>query len=267
MRKRFHSYFFIFFLTFFSLYGHTQNNRDTAQCNNHYSPVIGRDHHCYLNTCWANKFSDSIISDSIPPDSIWEKQYQEEDDPYTWYIYHICEPIHRNEILKDLSDGTYIYKHWETGKLFRSNKNTCKCLTSACKIRTIHGYREVEELTIGDSIATIDNGDTIFLPIIQTNKIAVEQEKHIICNIEFLNGIKISVSSEHPASDYKSEIGSLKPGDILNGLVVTSIEKTINKEKFTYDILPAGSTGTYWVNGVLLGSTLFDQLSTAKVSY
>ncbi len=31
---------------------------------------------------------------------------------------------------------------------------------------------------------------------------------------------------------------------------------TTDTDDYTYDILPSGSTGAYWANGILLGSTL-----------
>jgi hypothetical protein len=37
---------------------------------------------------------------------------------------------------------------------------------------------------------------------------------------------------------------------------VTVVEHVIYKGGATYDLLPGGSTGLYWANGILLKSTL-----------
>jgi len=40
------------------------------------------------------------------------------------------------------------------------------------------------------------------------------------------------------------------------GATIASAEVVRYTAGFTFDVLPAGATGTYWANGVLLGSTL-----------
>lgn len=251
------SVFVLFYIISFLCSG--QDVNDTIKCNKHYSPVIGIDNRCYLNSCWANKAGISIYSDSLLPDSLMKKKYYKEEDPYTWYIYKVCTAREINELIKDLNDGTFIYKHWKTGEIFRGTKNECKCLSSESKIKTIDGYREITKLETGDLIATVDKGDTLFHPILQINK--VEVTKHTLSLVEFTNGIKITVSPEHPTADYKSSLSNLKAGDSLDGMIVSKVEKMKYEGSYTYDILPAGSTGSYWVNGVHMGSTLFDPLS------
>jgi hypothetical protein len=43
---------------------------------------------------------------------------------------------------------------------------------------------------------------------------------------------------------------------MLDGALIISITSEPYHADRTYDLLPAGSTGTYWADGVLLGSTL-----------
>jgi hypothetical protein len=43
---------------------------------------------------------------------------------------------------------------------------------------------------------------------------------------------------------------------MLDGAHIASVDRVAYAGGATYDILPAGATGTYWANGVLLGSTL-----------
>jgi hypothetical protein len=45
-------------------------------------------------------------------------------------------------------------------------------------------------------------------------------------------------------------------GDPVDGSGVILIENVPYSGSATYDLLPAGETGLYWADGVLLGSTL-----------
>jgi hypothetical protein len=65
----------------------------------------------------------------------------------------------------------------------------------------------------------------------------------------------VLVSPGHPTADGR-RVGDLVAGDALDGAHVLSAERMPYLGGATYDILPAGATGTYWANGVLLGSTL-----------
>ncbi len=51
-------------------------------------------------------------------------------------------------------------------------------------------------------------------------------------------------------------MGDLKTGDVLDGARVTAFELIPYHQPATYDILPAGGTGFYCANGILVGSTL-----------
>jgi hypothetical protein len=48
----------------------------------------------------------------------------------------------------------------------------------------------------------------------------------------------------------------LQAGDFLDGARILSVERVLYTGMVTYDILPAGDTGAYWANGILLASTL-----------
>jgi hypothetical protein len=51
-------------------------------------------------------------------------------------------------------------------------------------------------------------------------------------------------------------LGTLSAADLINSIRVVSAERVAYEEEFTYDILPSGGSGTYWANGILIGSTL-----------
>ncbi len=51
-------------------------------------------------------------------------------------------------------------------------------------------------------------------------------------------------------------MGTLIAGQQVDDAAIVSAEHVPYKGGFTYDILPAGETGFYWANGILIGSTL-----------
>jgi len=51
-------------------------------------------------------------------------------------------------------------------------------------------------------------------------------------------------------------IGKLRVGDILDGSRVLSVDLLAYPGYATYDLLPAGDTGFYWADGILIASTL-----------
>ena len=69
------------------------------------------------------------------------------------------------------------------------------------------------------------------------------------------DGRAVDVSPGHPTAD-RRKVGDLAAGDRYDGAVVVSAELIPYAGGATFDVLPAGATGTYWANDVLLGSTI-----------
>jgi hypothetical protein len=69
------------------------------------------------------------------------------------------------------------------------------------------------------------------------------------------DGRVVLVSPGHPTADGR-RVGALRAGDPIDGAHVAAAERVAYGGGATYDVLPAGATGAYWANGVLLGSTL-----------
>jgi len=59
----------------------------------------------------------------------------------------------------------------------------------------------------------------------------------------------------HPTSDGRA-FSSLKPGDRLDGARIRDVREVAYAHSFTYDILVASDTRTYFASGVRVGSTL-----------
>ena len=65
----------------------------------------------------------------------------------------------------------------------------------------------------------------------------------------------LDISAPHPTADGR-RFADLKVGDMLDGDRILSREVVAYPHAYTYDILPASSTGNYLANGHLIGSTL-----------
>jgi hypothetical protein len=129
------------------------------------------------------------------------------------------------------------------------------CLSSVTFISTPGGDVPVTELKPGMPVYTLDpGGSRIVEPLELVSKASVP-ETHMVCRVNLSDGRELFVSGGHPTSD-GIDVERLSDGQTLDGGIIESIEKVPYKAGFTYDLLPAGETGCYWANGILLGSTL-----------
>jgi hypothetical protein len=78
---------------------------------------------------------------------------------------------------------------------------------------------------------------------------------HLMVHMTLADGRELLVSPGHRTGDGR-QAGVLKIGDQLDGSVVTVWELVPYSGDRTYDLLPAGPTGRYWANGILMSSTL-----------
>lgn len=77
---------------------------------------------------------------------------------------------------------------------------------------------------------------------------------HEVVRLSLADGRTFVASPGHPTADGRT-VGELRAGDVLDGSLVVSVQ-LVGYVGATYDLLPSGPTGTYFVNGVLLGSTM-----------
>jgi hypothetical protein len=78
---------------------------------------------------------------------------------------------------------------------------------------------------------------------------------HQVIHIQLSDGRELWASPGHPIADGR-RLDDLNVGDVLDGANVTVIGTMRYQGTATFDILPSGSTGFYWANEILLGSTL-----------
>ncbi len=129
-----------------------------------------------------------------------------------------------------------------------------RCLSFTSKIATPRGEIAVTTLKVGDMVWTTDTaGNRIARPIVKVRNILVTN--HRVVHLVLADGRALDVSATHPTANGRT-VGDLIIGDAYNGSVVKSAELKPYEGTATYDILPAGDTGFYFANGILMGSTL-----------
>ncbi|MBI2829695.1 MAG: Hint domain-containing protein [Chloroflexi bacterium] len=133
--------------------------------------------------------------------------------------------------------------------------NTCPiCLTEGTLIDTPEGPVPVEELRPGMSVWTLnDSGERVAAEVLKTAVTPVPMAFQVI-KISLDDGRSITASAGHPTAEGRV-LGDYRVGDKLDGGLIIAVD-TVAYAGATYDILPAGMTGLYWANGILLRSTL-----------
>src|SRR6059036_3439719 len=129
------------------------------------------------------------------------------------------------------------------------------CLARGTHIATPSGEVAVEDLRVGDVVWTRDaTGARVAAPLVEIGSAPVPAT-HRVVRLRLSNGRAVDVSPGHPTADGR-KVGDLAAGDNYDGAVVVSAELSPYAGGATFDVLPAGATGIYWANGVLLGSTI-----------
>jgi hypothetical protein len=129
------------------------------------------------------------------------------------------------------------------------------CLAAGSSIDTPRGPVVVQNLRPGDSVWTMNAaGERVPAVILRVGSM-VAPASHQIVHIVLSDGRELWASPGHPTADGRS-LGDLKVGDLLDSALVIRLESLPYGGLVTYDLLPSGDTGFYWVNGILMGSTL-----------
>jgi hypothetical protein len=129
------------------------------------------------------------------------------------------------------------------------------CLARGTRIATPHGDVAVEELRAGDVVWTQgERRERVAAVLVAVGSTPVPAT-HEVVRLALEDGRVVDVSPGHPTFDGR-RVGDLAAGDTLDGARIASAERVRYEGGSTFDVLPAGPTGAYWANGVLLGSTL-----------
>ncbi len=129
------------------------------------------------------------------------------------------------------------------------------CLARGVVIATPNGPVAVQDVTVGMTVWTTDRaGHRVRATVVRTGRTPVPST-HMVVRLVLADGRTVLVSPGHPTAD-RTRVGDLRAGQLFEGTRVVSAGRVAYAGGFTYDLLPSGATGTYFANGVLLGSTL-----------
>jgi hypothetical protein len=129
------------------------------------------------------------------------------------------------------------------------------CLPASAMVETPEGSVAVAAIRPGVLVWTGDGaGGRLAVPVLRTASVAVPSS-HRLAWLGLEDGRTVQASPGHPTADGR-RLADLTPGDWLDGSRVVATTVIGYSGGRTYDLLPAGPTCTYWVGGVLLGSTL-----------
>lgn len=129
------------------------------------------------------------------------------------------------------------------------------CLAAATRISTPNGDVRVTEIKPGMLVWTPGvDGERVAAPVLEVGSIEVPAG-HLMVHLVLADGRELLASPGHRTADGR-QVGLLARGNSLDGSTITTWELVPYAGDRTYDILPAGPTGRYWANGILLSSTL-----------
>ncbi len=129
------------------------------------------------------------------------------------------------------------------------------CLAASTLIATPSGALRVVDIQPGMVVWTMSAGGTrVAAPVVEVASTPVPAG-HLMVHLKLADGRELLASPGHRTADGRP-LGALAVGDRLDGSTVTLWELVPYAGDRTYDLLPAGPTGTYWANGILLSTTL-----------
>ena len=137
------------------------------------------------------------------------------------------------------------------------------CLAAGALIATPGGPIPVQKILVGMAVWTTDaQGRRVVGVVLRTGHMEAPLG-HEVVHLVLSDGRSVTVSPGHPTADGRT-VGELRPGDRYDGAVVRSAALAPYTGA-TWDLLPSGATGTYFADGVLLGSTLASTASAAGI--
>jgi hypothetical protein len=129
------------------------------------------------------------------------------------------------------------------------------CLEAGTRIATPHGEVPVAQIRPGDRVWTTDpTGHRVPAAVVRVVR-RPTPGPHLMLQLVLSDGRQLVAAGVHPAAD-GTYLRQLQPGQRYDEATIVSADWVTSTASATFDILPAGRTGTYWANGILVGSTL-----------
>ena len=176
---------------------------------------------------------------------------------------------------KTIPDGGCVAYHMQGTSCGTCHQKSCTCETQdqncldipRCAspdtpVDTPDGPRAIATLKVGDLVYSLDHGAVICVPIQKVQRMTRPAD-HKVVRVTLSTGSVIEMSAPHPTGDGRL-FGHLGPGDRLGDVPIAAAELIPYAHPFTYDILPASDSGTYFVAGALVGSTMSPRCMAAS---
>jgi hypothetical protein len=129
------------------------------------------------------------------------------------------------------------------------------CLDPETRIATPGGDMPATDVRPGDLVWTVDgDGHRVAAPVRQVVR-RQTPGPHLLLRLALSDGRALVAAGAHPAAD-GTALQQLRPGQRYDGATIAALGWVPSTAPVTVDILPAGPTGNYWANGILVGSTL-----------
>ncbi len=130
-----------------------------------------------------------------------------------------------------------------------------RCLPFDAPIDTPSGPRAVSDLVVGDAIWSQDEtGARVTTVVARTQSIRIVSP-HSFTTLVLADGRTLVASGRHPLAD-GTMIAAAEVGKVVDGSTIVEIRVEATDADSTFDVRPATASGTYWVSGVLVGSTI-----------
>jgi hypothetical protein len=129
------------------------------------------------------------------------------------------------------------------------------CASPDTPIETPDGARAIASIRVGDLVYSVEDDAVVVVPVIRTS--ATRARNHRVVEVVLANGATLRISPRHPTADGRL-FADLVAGDQLGEVTILGVRVVPYDFEETFDILPASTTGFYFVGGALVGSTLAD---------
>lgn len=132
----------------------------------------------------------------------------------------------------------------------------CRCLPPDTRVLTPQGEVALSRLQPGDAIVSLTSAGERTNAVVLRIEATPIRTPHRWVVVRLDGGRMIRGSGRHPLADGRT-LSELEVGDRVDRSQVLSIESVPSDGDATWDLLPSGETGVYFVDGVALRSTLF----------
>ena len=129
------------------------------------------------------------------------------------------------------------------------------CLARGSLIETPAGGVSVESLNVGVKVWTLDDhGHKVTGTVLARGSTTAPTGHHVV-HLVLADGRSVTASPGHPLADGRP-LGAIRQGDMVSGSRVVTADLVPYAGQETFDIVVSGATGTYFIDGIALGSTL-----------